>query len=437
MNKHLNIYQTYAKDDRERQLENDLTRAFAICLQESSLFCHEVLSTILNSETGSVEQVITDGFSQVEIAIQKKASSIGGFEKLFAVSLSEAAINAESFWQQETHVDKNPICDLVIRVNGALIIIETKPNAVDCTSQLFNQAIAIARNDREVTVDPTQRIVPVDLNWKKLMTIAEKVKRFQSAIGSNDRFLDDFIEFIGRHNPKWLPTKAMIYLTKDDRPLMVQRLELAFNELVINRPEYTALTYTDRIGFEIDQPWAKEVLFGISEDGEHLHAAVFPGNTKQQGWSIFTQSHTPKPSFNHKGKDYDIIESYHIKLTSFQRYFTGLWFDKTHLKSPLYTEENFRKHSGRCKKADGHWDEVKELFNSHFKDDFKWKSECEWDKKVLNSGKTQFDLSFGYDYTVKISLEELQTIDTTNGNLQPLADLLEAAYLALKDIYLP
>ena len=42
MNKHLNIFTTYAKDNRTYQLENDLTRSLAICLQEDALFFHEV-----------------------------------------------------------------------------------------------------------------------------------------------------------------------------------------------------------------------------------------------------------------------------------------------------------------------------------------------------------------------------------------------------------
>ena len=37
MNSHLNIYRTYTEINRKYQLENDLTRALAIALQEDSL----------------------------------------------------------------------------------------------------------------------------------------------------------------------------------------------------------------------------------------------------------------------------------------------------------------------------------------------------------------------------------------------------------------
>lgn len=46
MNKHLNFFNSYSKDERNYQLENDLTRALAICLQEDNLLLHEILKTI-------------------------------------------------------------------------------------------------------------------------------------------------------------------------------------------------------------------------------------------------------------------------------------------------------------------------------------------------------------------------------------------------------
>ena len=46
MNAHLNVFKTYTKKERTHQLENDLTRALAICLQEDPLFFHEILKLI-------------------------------------------------------------------------------------------------------------------------------------------------------------------------------------------------------------------------------------------------------------------------------------------------------------------------------------------------------------------------------------------------------
>ena len=48
MNKHLNIFSSYSKEDKGYKLENDLTRALAICLQEDKLLFHEVLKKIFD-----------------------------------------------------------------------------------------------------------------------------------------------------------------------------------------------------------------------------------------------------------------------------------------------------------------------------------------------------------------------------------------------------
>jgi hypothetical protein len=101
MNKHLNIFKTYAKGNRSYQLENDLTRALAICLQEDALFCHEVLKTIID-DADLYNQLFEDldGDTDIQIEIQKATSNIGDFEQVFAVSLSESLMS--NFWQQ-TH----------------------------------------------------------------------------------------------------------------------------------------------------------------------------------------------------------------------------------------------------------------------------------------------------------------------------------------------
>ena len=43
---------------------------------------------------------------------------------------------------------------------------------------------------------------------------------------------------------------------------------------------------------------------------------------------------------------------YHIKFSSFQKYFSGLWFHDNILKSEIYTKENYHKYSGRKKRGD-------------------------------------------------------------------------------------
>ena len=148
MNKHLNIFTTYAKDNRSYQLENDLTRSLAICLQEDALFFHEVLKSIF-SGSGLFDQLFEDldGETNIQVEIQKQASQISEFDKVYAVTLSEAVMS--NFWDQNDNTEYDPVCDLVITVNNVLIVIEAKRDNIDCTAQLYNQVFNILKKQNK------------------------------------------------------------------------------------------------------------------------------------------------------------------------------------------------------------------------------------------------------------------------------------------------
>ena len=164
MNKHLNIFHTYTKVNREQQLENDLTRAFAICLQESNVYLHSILKEIFKTNQGTYEKMFTDYSDQanIEIKIQQNVANIGEFNKLFAVSLSGFEMDTSLFFQQTHNQAYEPITDLVILINDVVIIFEIKPDNRDCTAQLYNQAYNACGQDLN-----SSEVIPVDLNWKK------------------------------------------------------------------------------------------------------------------------------------------------------------------------------------------------------------------------------------------------------------------------------
>lgn len=137
------------------------------------------------------------------------------------------------------------------------------------------------------------------------------------------------------------------------------------------------------------------------------------------------------PSFNQTinilGTSYQLDINYHIKFTSFQRYFSGLFFGDNVLLKPLYTKANFSNHSGR-KKRGSDWQQIENLFDDHFNVGFNWRDECNWTTKVINSGKNQFDISFGYEISVIIPFKSLQALDTNKSDLTSLVSLLNGIY---------
>lgn len=425
MNKHLNIFKTYTKENRTFQLENDLTRSLAICLQEDTLFFHEFLRFILNSKENEFNRLFNSEYSEnkINIDIQVNSKEISNFDYIFAISLSENEMS--DFWTQTYQVEYDPICDLIITINNILIVIEAKRDNVDCTAQLYNQIFNICSKlnfkETEFTKENFDNIIyPLDLNWKLLMNIASKVISFERATNNKNRFLSDFIELVKSHNHNWLPESTISNLKPENNSLIVKRISSAIIELCKNE-EYNKLPYNDRIGIEFQKPWAQEVLFNIKENGD-LVCAIYPGNTKNQGFHIFNSNPEFKNSIHILGSEYSLDIQYHVKFTSFQKYFTGLWFRDDQLKEKLYTSSNFYNYTGR-KKRDKDWDNIRKLFDNHL--NYDWKEQCKWNESIIDSGKNQFDLSFGYEITLTIPFKELQSLDKEREDLNPIMNILK------------
>lgn len=433
MNSHLNIFKTYAKKNRTYQLENDLTRSLAICLQEDTLFFHEFFKLIFNNSKKDFFNQFFDSIdseNEINIDIQINSEKVTNFDYIFAISLSENEML--EFWSQTNEKDYDPICDLVIKINNIIVVIEAKRDNVNCTAQLYNQIFNICKTNFKDEVfnerNFNERIIPYDLNWKKLMVMSSKVASFEKSTNNTNRFLTDFIELIKNHNHNWLPESTISSLKPENKILIEKRIESAIIELC-KQTDINKLQYHDRLGIEFQNPWAQEILFSINEKGD-LICAIYPGNTKGQGYHLFSTDPKFEDEIVILNTEYEVGIIHHIKFTSFQKYFTGLWFGDKDLYKNLYTRSNFENFTGR-KKRNKHWNEIKNLFNEHL--NFDWKSQCKWNELIENSGKNQFDLSFGYEVTITIAFEKLNSLDKKRENLTPLVNLLTEINNRFKD----
>ena len=316
----------------------------------------------------------------------------------------------------------DPICDIVISINNIVLVIEAKRDDMDCTAQLYNQILNLTNFSdykEEFSKANFENIVtPIDLNWAKLMSLAVKTANVEEAMTDKNRFLTDFIQLVKHHNFRWLPESSISTLQSDNKKAIEKRIVSAVEELSKTNPNINKLHYGDRLVVDFPLPWAEEVHFCINEGD--LVALIYPGNTKEQGKSLFQKT----PEFFEKvsisNSIYTIHKAYHIKFTSCQKYFTGLWIYDDKLGDNLYTSENFHKYTGRKKRGD-QWNELEVLFDTYL--DYDWREQCKWEN-ILTSNKNQFDISFGYEFSIKIPFQTLKSIDVKQSNLDPLVQLL-------------
>lgn len=426
-NSHLNLFKTYTKKNRERQLENDLTRALAVTLLENNLFLHEILKFILQKNQGYYNNTFDDfsGKNEIQIDIQKTVSELAEFEHLFAVSVTGSEMDTTTFFEQSHNVMYDAITDLVITIHNVAIIFEVKPNNVDCTTQLYNQAYNAF--NQFISKD---NVTPVDLNWKILMQLAVRVNNFEVAINKPSRVMFDFIYFIKGHDYSWLPVLSLSALTFNGNTNSISdRLADA-----IDKSQYERTN--SRLGIKYNLGWGKEILVYIMEQDEQIRFSVYPGNTRNQGRELFKTEGEPefKTSLRVLGKDRKVDKKYHIKFSAFSSFFTGLLATENDLKENLYSKKNFRDYTGRKKRNDNNWQEIEKLFDTCFKPEYNWKRECRWETKIINSNRTQFDMSFGYEVNFSISYKELQDIDIDKNDLNQLILLLEEVKTEFQDI---
>lgn len=429
MNRHLNLFHTYTKVNREQQLENDLTRALAICLQEDALFLNTILKTILTNQ--DYESLFTDIESETKVAIeiQKNVASLEAFNKLYAISVTGVEMSPNDFYSQKKWPDnKEHITDLVILANDIAIIVEVKPSDVSCTHQLAQQSYkAIESLNQDINFHD---VIPIDLNWKKLMATVVHILNFNRASGSNSRFLKDFIQFIREHNHTWLPVTQFSSLrnSMEKENAYKQRLKAALSSIA---DEHPILDYSDRIGLKLDVGWAQEIVFNLSKYNKTeaaLYFGFWPGNTKGQGSRMFNEignkDWQPPSSIEVQGKDFKINWGYEIKFCHFNGYVSNLIIDDSKVKpgKQILSRKTHDKFTGKYDRQ--YWNNLEAFLDDYLINDFDWRSEMGWDYHFVNTGRNYLTLSIGYQIETIVPISYLQQIDTSQDDLTNLTELI-------------
>jgi hypothetical protein len=434
VNRHLNIFHTYTKVNREQQLENDLTRALAICLQEDSVFLNTLLNTVLDEQ--AYEALFNDISSEtnVSVEIQRNVESLEAFNKLFAVSITGLEMTKVDFFQQKkSPEEKEYITDLVILANDIAIIVEIKPSNISCTWQLAQQVHKTIEN-ANIEFD---KVIPVDLNWKKLMAIAVQVSNFNRASGNSSRFLNDFIQFIRAHNHTWLPVAQFSSLANSTSKERVykQRLNAALSSISEN---HAILEYNDRIGLKLNLGWAQEIVFyfhNYKKTEAALYFGFWPGNTKGQGSRMYSEigdkNWHPPSEITLQGHPFKVITGYEIKFCHFNRYVSNLVIDDSKVKpgKQILSRQTHNKYTGKYDRK--YWNKLEAFLDDYLVDDFDWRNALGWETFFVNTGRNYLTLSIGYQIETVIPISYLQQIDSSQDDLSQITDLI----LEMKSTY--
>ena len=424
--KHLNLFHFFS-DGNNPFYEDNLTRAFSICLQNDPILFEKVLNDLIGVQPKSLMKESRDT-NQITIDIQKNVSEIESCEKLIGIALTTDEQDLLKYTEPRNRT--RHITDLMIRINDLVIIVEVKKTGENCIAQLKGQ-IEELKNSNLDSLE-SDSVQEKEITWVKVISTMEDVLMFQKNTNSVNKFTKDFVEFIERKHPNWFGTKplSMVEFSKNgkNKHLIDCRIEeykkvyYGEEELVHNR---NAISLKN-----ID--WADELNIRPirREDGVPFIALeIAPGDTKQQGWKLFKNTNDGivdwPDSISYRNEKYSVQVHHNIKFAHYGR---GLfWVRSQDKKRPkTHTKDFFKNYTGRWKrigdskkwkKKDAEWGRFKELVEalSTDKTNKKWTDNEIWVTNFVESGKSYFDVSVGFLIRLMIPYSEIQKWDSPDG----------------------
>jgi len=437
MNPHLNLFRFFNDSPEAEFIENNLSRAFAICLKEDPLFFSHYLQSVV--QPADFDYLFStfprDAGYVVDVQQEMTSVNIDGIKKVYAVAMTAGDLDVANFLNFQVQKEQDHhTTDVWILIKDIALVVEVKRTAEDCRAQLYNQIYPFIENGTRA------ELVAVSRSWPQVIGIMEKVSNLHKMLDKTNIFVEDFLRLSELRYPHWFPSKPFRNIRFSPDPSspeyfqMVKRLRQC-----VLQSRYELLGYTNRFAIAVPFTWANEIQPGFaSYDDPHknyLTLDFWPGNTKGQGYFVYGKpmDWVERDSLNIGGRDYQFEVAYNIKFSHFNRYVSGVTFYSQDLKGPLlHTAENFHAKSGKWYREG--WSEFAVFLDGYFKESFDWKGKCQWEDNFLESDRSYFTCSLGFEATLFIPYAELADIDKKEQDIAQVAAKLNDIFDTIKDL---
>lgn len=441
-NHHLNLFRFFNESSQSDFIENNLSRAFAICLLNDSFLLNECIRSIVTDEDYEYlfSSISDDSSCDINLQVDTAAIDKEVYKTVYAVAMTgDNGLSLDDFYEQE-ELDKKNITDLFISIKDIAIIIEIKRTGENCVRQLYNQVLPFIKEKEKFNIIPTK------FSWHDLVKIMERIKHVQKLGNRDSIFVKHFLELSEIRYPDWFEPKpfnvlpfgahgstAYIQLQKRLRQALAGVSNIAGEK-------YQVLPFYDRLSLSLPFPWASELIpeFEVdpkSKDKEFIAFYIWPGNTKQQGWSVFSR---PLDWLNKKtllidGSEYELDISYNVKLSHFMgKFISQINYYKGDVNELLHTGDNFRNQSGKWNRDD--WEKFEQLMDKHFKQEFDWRTHCNWQDKFINSGKNYLFMSLGFEVCVYVPYSKFRDMDKKESDVTLVSQFINNVAAAFQNL---
>src|ERR1039457_4481582 len=135
MNHHLNIFRFFNESDEGEFIENNLSRAFALCLKTNGFFLNEFIKGIVSEEDHRYlfGTLTSDTTCVIDIQIDSGAIEKENYRTVYAVAMTtDRQLDMSDFFRQPEFGEKKNITDVFIGIKDIAIIVEVKRSSEDC-----------------------------------------------------------------------------------------------------------------------------------------------------------------------------------------------------------------------------------------------------------------------------------------------------------------
>lgn len=436
-NHHLHFFDFYHESDDTKYIENNLTRALALCLKQDNVLLFAFLKELLSAEDFNYLFYTYDEDTRIRFDMQVETRDlVDETKKLYAIGLTDAVIPED--WSSIIHdlipVDKKNFTDLVISIKDLTIIVEVKRHNENCKEQLLQQIAPFleekdGRNERDKITVTTRHFC-----WASIITMMEQIGNFHQFNGTTNQFISSFFQLIRSRFNHWIPTKPFKFINLRGQiidPVLRTEINRRLHQSLHSIGEESVRDFWDRTAIVVNRPWASEAIPEVVERDSkfYVQLTIWPGNVKSQGNSMYNAglNWINNTTLNIRGESYELDIERHIKFMHFNKFITGIDIPISEtdemLKKEINTTTNhYYNIAGRWARED--WDELDDILMEHFK--FNWKEYCGWEEKFEDTDRSYLTVSLGFAVSLYISFEKVQEIDKDEKGYEKVGEFINA-----------
>ena len=428
-NTHLNLFRHYSASEDQQVLENNLTRALALCLQHDALFLYSLLGAITGRDELNRHLHLTDAADRLVINVQQPVRELGPSTTLYPVAITVADLKVADYERAVAWRNESPVTDLVIGYKDVLIIVEIKRTDEDCLGQLKGQVEAYQESlgEDKAIVKPVSTV-----KWARIVRMAANTRNLHQLTGHSSVYVSDFVQFIQYHYPHWdevLPFASIPFAPGGaiNEAALYKRLHYIQQQAYGERLKW----FNDRVAMPADVPWASEIITHPELDARqqgHIVVNVWPGNTKQQGWPLFSRSleWAQCSSLVVGTSEYAVVIEKYLKFSHFNRYVF-----EVHVPDKFMNRQSFETYAGKWERDS--WSELEAALERDIGE--RWQRQKEhWHRHFINSDRSYTAVSLGFALSVYVPYTEFQQLDIATEDWQPAAGKLQQVIHAMKTL---